>query len=181
MPLLLRIVANDVDAIEASAKRMRTSPLKLREASAFYVEQILLAPNANSYRVLGAQPTASATELRQNLACLCKWLNSESCQAMARSAFFLRVTHAWNNLKTPERRAGYDATLEARVAALRASRADQTGEHAKLEKRNGQANRWRGETWVERGEQARIDNARKRGGDSLWDRLIAYALRSRAS
>ena len=64
---LLLIVTDDLGAIEASAKRMQKSPQKLREAAAFYIEQILLAPNANSYRVLVAQRSAAAAELRRNL------------------------------------------------------------------------------------------------------------------
>jgi hypothetical protein len=174
---LLRIVRDDLGAIEASAKRMQESPRKLREAAAFYIEQILLAPDADSYRVLGARRSATAAELRQNFGFLCKWLHSELCQDMARSMFFLRVTCAWNNVKTPERRAAYDATLDARLAPLSVSRDEQAGDR----KENGKTKPLGGETSGGRGGPARIVGARKRRGRaSFWRRLMAFAFGSRA-
>ena len=174
---LLRIVTDDLGALEASAKRMQESPQKLREVAAFYIEQILLAPNADSYRVLGARRSATAAELRQNFAFLCKWLHSELCQDMARSMFFLRITCAWNNVKTPERRAAYDATSDARLAPLSVSRDEQAGDP----KENGKTNPLGGETSGGRGGPARIVGARKqRRRASFWRRLMAFAFGSRA-
>ena len=49
----------------------------LREAAAFYIEQILLHPDADHYRVLGAQPDASTAELRRNMALLIRWLHPD--------------------------------------------------------------------------------------------------------
>ena len=173
---LLRIVTDDLGAIEASAKRMQKSPQKLREAAAFYIEQILLAPNADSYRVLGARRSATAAELRRNFAFLCKWLHSELCQDMARSMFFLRVTCAWNNVKTPERRGAYDATLDARLAAPSVSRDEQAGDR----KGNGKTKPLGGETSGGRGGPPRIVRARKqRWRASFWRRLIAFVFGSR--
>jgi len=122
--LLLRIVADDYDAIEASAIYIHESHERLREAAAFYIEQIMLAPQADSYRVLGTPRDAPMTELRRNLAYLCKWLHSDLCQETGRSVFLLRVTEAWNNVKTSERRNAYDAILAARKTSLRVSRSD---------------------------------------------------------
>ncbi|MGC1864129.1 MAG: hypothetical protein WA733_24185 [Methylocystis sp.] len=179
MTLLLRIVADDQGAIEASAQRTRNSPRKLREAAAFYVEQILLAANSDSYRVLGARRNATAGELRRHLALLCKWLHSERCPELARSMFFLRITHAWNNLKTPERRADYDATLDARLAAPATGKA-RVDDFANTHGGNGKAQPPRGEALAARQGQARIDGARKRKPHSLWRRLIVFAFGARA-
>lgn len=178
--LLLRIVADDRDAIEASAKRMQRRPMELREAAAFYIEQIMLTPRADSYRVLGAQPGSPTAELRQNLALLCRWLHSDVCQDMARSVFFVRITSAWNNLKTPERRAAYDAALEARAAARRLSGEDKIRDLAKDERRMDRVKSPRGETSGAAGGQQRRVIARKRWRDSLWRRLMALALGWRA-
>jgi len=120
--LLLRIVANESGAIEFYAARIEKPPEALREAAAFYLEQAMFAPQADSYRVLGASRHASAAELRRNLALLCRWLHSDICEELHRSVFFLRVIQAWNNLKTPERRAAYDAVLNARAAPPSVSR-----------------------------------------------------------
>lgn len=120
---LLRIVANDADAIERYAECLEKAPIELREAAAFYLEQILLTPGADSYRVLGTQRHAPATELRRNLVLLCRWLHSDMCEDLPRSIFFLRVMQAWNDLKTPERRAAYDEGLGVAASAMTPSRA----------------------------------------------------------
>ncbi len=174
MTLLLRIVADDQGDIEATAQRTQNSPRKLQEAAAFYVEQILLAANSDSYRVLGGRRNATPGELRRHLALLCKWLQSERCPELARSMFFLRITHAWNNLKTPARRADYDATLDARMAAL-ATRKARVDDFANTHGGNGKARPPRGEALAASQGQARIGGARKRKPHSLWRRLIAFA------
>jgi hypothetical protein len=177
--LLLRIVADDREAIEAAAQRLQRPPIELREAAAFYIEQIMLNPQADSYRVLGAQPSATSAELRRNLALLCKWLHSDVCQDQGRSVFFTRITNAWNNLKTPERRAAYDAALDARLAAQRFSQEEGRRDVAKDERRKGKGKSAGGETSGAASRQPRIGTPRKRRRDSLWRRLIAFALGAR--
>ena len=49
----------------------------VRLAATFFIEQILFAPHADSYRVLGASPQASASELRRNVALLLRWLHPD--------------------------------------------------------------------------------------------------------
>lgn len=177
--LLLRIVADDGEAIETSAQRVQRPPTQLREAAAFYIEQIMLNPRADSYRVLGARPGATTAELRRNLALLCKWLHSDVCQDQGRSVFFTRITNAWNNLKTPERRAAYDATLDARLAAQRFSQQEGRRDVAKDERRKGKRKSAGGETSGAASRQPRIGVALKPRRDSLWRRLIAFALGAR--
>ena len=80
----------------------------VREAAAFFIEQILLFPDADSYRVLGARPEATNGELRRNMALLLRWLHPDLDRQGERSVFAARVTRAWNDLKTQERRAAYD-------------------------------------------------------------------------
>ncbi len=111
--LLLRIAANEAEAEREAAAMTRRSPETIRRAAAFFIEQILFAPDADSYRVLGADAAASAGELRRNAALLFKWLHPDRDAHGARAAFASRVTGAWNDLKTPERRAAYDAQRRA--------------------------------------------------------------------
>src|SRR5262249_22574886 len=80
----------------------------VRQAAGFFIEQILFAPDADSYRVLGASPQASSAELRRNIGFLLRWLHPDLDLRGERSIFIGRVTAAWNDLKTPERRADYD-------------------------------------------------------------------------
>jgi hypothetical protein len=108
VPLLLRIAAGDVEAERAAVARTDRSCDIVRHAAIFFIEQILFAPNADSYQVLGASPQASAGELRHNVALLLKWLHPDLDPHGERSIFISKVTGAWNNLKTPERRAAYN-------------------------------------------------------------------------
>lgn len=107
--LLLRISAGEDEAIRQAVALTGRSLRNVHEAAAFFIEQILLAPDADSYRVLGAAPQAGAGELRRNVALLLRWLHPDRDAQGARSVFAGRVTGAWNDLKTPERRAAYDA------------------------------------------------------------------------
>jgi hypothetical protein len=114
MALLLRIAAGDVDA-ETQAAAMADRPVDtVREAAHFFIEQILLCPEADSYRALGATPKATTDELRRNMAWLMTWLHPDLARQGDRSPMVARVTRAWNDLKTPERRATYDGALRVR-------------------------------------------------------------------
>ncbi len=108
VPALLRIAAGDEEAELAAARSTHRSRETVRRAAIFFIEQILFAPCADSYRVLGASSHASARELRENFALLLKWLHPDCAAQDGGSIFNKRVTAAWNDLKTPERRAAYD-------------------------------------------------------------------------
>ena len=190
--LLLRIVAEDRERIEACAKRLQRRPEELQEAAAFYIEQILLTATADSYRVLGVQPDATGAELRQNLALLCRWLHSDVCRDQGRSVFFVRITGAWNSLKTPERRAAYDAAFQARLPAPKSFDEPRSwdepmsrGEHkscdganhsSKRGKRTGAESEMSG---AAAGGKRLTARARRGRRDSLWRRLMAFALGAR--
>ena len=148
--------------------------------AAFYIEQIMLTPRADSYRVLGAQPSAATAELRENLALLCKWLHSDVCQDQARSVFLVRITSAWNRLGAPERRAAYDAGLEARVAARQMSGDHRTRDLTNDQRRKDKVKSAGGEGPGAAGGQPQTAFARKGRRDSLWRRLTAFAVGWRA-
>jgi hypothetical protein len=170
---LFRIVANDGDAIARYAECLEKAPTELREAAAFYMEQIILAPGADSYRVLGTQRHTPATELRRNLVLLCRWLHSDMCEDPPRSIFFLRVMQAWNDLKTPERRAAYDAGLGVQASARPPSRANKSSEDGREMRRKG-VDRGAGDGKPGQKEQAaRMTGLRKSGSKGLW-RFIMF-------
>ncbi|SFV32762.1 J domain-containing protein [Hyphomicrobium facile] len=107
--LLLSVAAGDEQVTANASRTTARSPEFLLEAAQFFVEQILLSPTSDSYRILGADRTATAIELRRNMALLLKILHPDHYQNVQRSIFAGRVTEAWNNLKTLERRNTYDA------------------------------------------------------------------------
>lgn len=105
---LLEVAAGEA-AREAAAVKVLGRPHEtVRHAAAFFIEQILLAPDADSYRVLGAGPAAPAGELRRNMALLMRWLHPDVACEGERSVFAARIAAAWNAVKTPERRTAYD-------------------------------------------------------------------------
>lgn len=108
VPLLLRVAAGDPASKEAAVEAAGRSNEVVRQAATFFIEQILLSPDADSYRVLGASPTASNGELRHNMALLMRWLHPDTARQGEQSIFATRIATAWNNLKTPDRRAAYD-------------------------------------------------------------------------
>src|SRR5262245_66303387 len=77
VPFLLRIAADDHEAVREAAEIADRSPDVIRAAAEFFIEQILLCPDADSYRLLGASPQATSSELRHNMALLIKWLHPD--------------------------------------------------------------------------------------------------------
>ena len=54
--MLLRIAAGDLDAQREAMDASDRSAQVVKDASGFFIEQMLLFPEADSYRVLGARP-----------------------------------------------------------------------------------------------------------------------------
>ena len=106
--LLLQVAVGDESALARAAASTCRSVESLREASAFFIEQILLAPDADSYRVLGGSSGSDGKDLRRNMTLLLKWLHPDVQRRRECSVFARRVALAWDDLKTPERRAAYD-------------------------------------------------------------------------
>ena len=117
--ILLRIAAGDEEATRQATASGSRSVDTVREAAGFFIEQLLLYHDADSYRVLGARPGATYGELRRNMALLLRWLHPDLDPGGERTVFTARVTGAWNNLKTAERRAAYDRSL--RMASVETS------------------------------------------------------------
>lgn len=106
---LLRIVAGDDRALADAQRTAGVSEQTVVAAASFYIEQVLLHPDADSYRALGVNPDGTTDQLRRHMALLLRWLHPDREANVARAVFVGRVTEAWNNLKTAERRAIYDA------------------------------------------------------------------------
>lgn len=107
--ILLQLAVGDEAPTRQAAELTGRSGKFLQEAAAFFIEQIMLHPGADSYRVLGAAGAkATNEELRRNMALLLRWLHPDRSSEGMRTVFASRVTNAWNTLKTPERRAAYD-------------------------------------------------------------------------
>jgi hypothetical protein len=113
LEIVLRIVAGDDRTLAESLRLVDETEQDVMAAARFYIEQVLLHPDADSYRVLGVNPDATTDLLRRHMALLLRWLHPDRDKDGVRSAFVGRITEAWNNLKTSERRAAYDAARGA--------------------------------------------------------------------
>lgn len=111
MSCLLEIAAGEAKAAEDAAKLLERPVEVVRQACGFFVEQIMLAPDADAYRVLGSTRQASEVELRRNMALVLRWAHPDlnGNGKGEPSVYASRVTRAWEALKSQERRAAYDA------------------------------------------------------------------------
>ena len=116
MLTLLEIAAGNADVTRQASEATGRTQDVVRNAAAFFIEQLLLAPGADSYRVLGGTAQTSSSDLRRNMALLLRWLHPdmEHNGSGDRSGFAGRITLAWEDLKTAERRAAYDAVQQGR-------------------------------------------------------------------
>lgn len=108
MEQLLRVAVGEEAALQAAGELTSRPTEALRKAAGFFIEQILLADGSDSYRVLGSTASASTDDLRRHMALLVRYLHPDVAGSEEKSVFVNRVTFAWNDLKTPERRAAYD-------------------------------------------------------------------------
>lgn len=111
--VMLAIVGGDEDALTRAQRATGQSRARLQEAAAFFVEQVLLDYQSDSYRVLGGTKSSTYEDLRHNMAQLMRWLHPDRQMqghraAIDREVFSSRVTRAWEDLKTAERRRAYD-------------------------------------------------------------------------
>lgn len=127
--LLLEIAAEETGVAEAAASELTRPSEVVRQSAAFYIEQVLLAPESDSYRVLGASRETPSADLRRNMALLLRWTHPDADRAGTRAAFASRITKAWENLKTQERRDSYDASHPLPVKRPPAGPTRQTGAH----------------------------------------------------
>lgn len=109
---ILAIAADEGDQMVSAMMQTGRSESDVRLAVGFFIEHVLLSSDANSYRLLGCERTASAADLRRNMVLLMRWLHPDRQSDGVRSGNAQRVTIAWENLKSPERRAKYDMTLD---------------------------------------------------------------------
>ncbi len=114
MTFLLEIAAGDSQAVEEACRATGRSSETVRSAASFFVEQVLVSQGCESYRTLGADSSAPSAQLRRHMAFLLKWSHPDliagarAGKGIDRSVFANRVTQAWEQLKTEERRTVYN-------------------------------------------------------------------------
>ena len=74
---LLEIAAGEAQAVSKANQLTGRSEGTLQKAAGFFIEQVLLHPGGDSYRVLGCDRATSLTELRRNMALIMRWLHPD--------------------------------------------------------------------------------------------------------
>jgi len=105
---LLKIAAGDAPTCRAATAATGRRQVTIRNAAVLYIQLVVLTANADSYRVLGAAADAAQQDLREHMRWFMKWLHPDRCTSAWESAFAARVLSAWQDVKSPDRRARYD-------------------------------------------------------------------------
>lgn len=121
---VIRIAARCPETSERAATMTGQGPEALRDAAVLYLQTALFFPSADNYRVLGVAFDAPQAEIRQHLRWLMLWLHPDRQLSSWESTFAERVLGAWDEVKSPERRAQYDRSRPPAPAAT-ASRSRQ--------------------------------------------------------
>src|SRR5262249_54239583 len=175
MTFLLEVAAGEAHAVSEAIKITGRGDHVLKNAAGFFIEQVLLQPGSDSYRVLGGDCQTPQRELRRNMALIMRWLHPDLVQGgssghqMNRSLYAARVTKAWESIKTAERRAAYTSSLAAGQtlpAAVAAGCGSLTGRIAK--KSTGHTRLSGKAPHIKKLAIRRIE------AQSLWSRLLFY-------
>lgn len=106
---LIEIAVGEPSRVARAAASHSAAPEQVLEAARFYIREILLFPGADAYRVLGVMPQADAAQIKLHYRQLQQWLHPDRRRDDWESVFATRINAAWADLRSPERRAAYDA------------------------------------------------------------------------
>jgi hypothetical protein len=103
---LMRIAAASPEACQAAvAKTGEPAPVVI-EAARFYLQQVLFRPDADCYRILGIEPTASRALARSHLRWLLQWLHPDRNHDSWDAVYAERVLKAWREVSGSQGSAG---------------------------------------------------------------------------
>jgi DnaJ-domain-containing protein 1 len=94
---IMRVAAGSPETCQLASQATGQPPAVLVEAARFYLQQMLLRPDADSYRVLGLTPGASRELARQHLRSLLQWLHPD-VNSEWDSVYAERVLKAWREV-----------------------------------------------------------------------------------
>ena len=116
MLLLIRIVAGDELALAEARQRSEEPGEVVREAAAFYIQQVMFASGSHSYRLLGVDADAPDERIKEHYRWLVRWLHPDRNADEWEVVYADRVNRAWQDLRTPSRRQRFDDLRAAEAA-----------------------------------------------------------------
>jgi hypothetical protein len=94
---IMRIATGSPELCHSASQVTGQPPAVLIGAARFYLQQMLLRPDADSYRVLGLAPGASRELARRHMRCLLQWLHPD-VNTDWDAVYAERVLKAWREV-----------------------------------------------------------------------------------
>jgi hypothetical protein len=95
---LMRIAAASPEACHVAAAKTGEPTAVLIEAARFYLQQVLFRADADCYRILGIEPTASRATARDHMRWLMEWLHPDRNDNSWDGVYAERVLKAWREV-----------------------------------------------------------------------------------
>jgi hypothetical protein len=116
----MRIAAASPEACRAAVARTDEPRHVVIDAARFYLQQMLFRPDADCYRVLGIQPTASRSTAREHMRWLLEWLHPDRNNNNSWDTVYAeRVLKAWREVSAGNGPAAKPSFALARVSSNR--------------------------------------------------------------
>lgn len=107
---VMRVAAGDAEASADAHDSTGLDASELNEAAVLLLHHLLFFDGADHYRVLGVDADDDDEQIKRHYRALMRWLHPDRDPENLHSVFAERVNRAWNALRTPQRRASYDAS-----------------------------------------------------------------------
>src|SRR5262249_51626302 len=100
---LMRIAAACPEACETAVVKTGEPTSVVIEAARFYLQHVLFRPDADCYRILGIEPTASRETARSHMRWLLQWLHPDRNNNSWDAVYAERVLKAWREMSGSDR------------------------------------------------------------------------------
>jgi hypothetical protein len=112
---LIRIAGSEEASLDAQAQHYGVSAGTLIESAQFFLQQVLLRPGADYYRVLGVAPTVDFSLIRGHHRLLMRLLHPDrhAGRECWTDGYATRVNRAYSTLRNTDLRKAYDRSLDA--------------------------------------------------------------------
>ena len=119
---LMRIAAASPEACRVAAAKTSEPTSVLIEAARFYLQQVLFRADADCYRILGIEPTASRAAARDHMRWLLEWLHPDRNNNSWDAVYAERVLKAWREVSASNGSAARPSFSGARVSSKKRKR-----------------------------------------------------------
>ena len=106
---VIELATGAPERLAKAAARTDEPPAQVLEAARFYVREVLLCAGSDAYRVLGVSHDAAPEQIKAHHRALQHWLHPDRRGDDWESVYAARINTAWGELRSPQRRAAYDA------------------------------------------------------------------------